>query len=71
MCCYICVRNINTKYSFVRELPYTSEKDADSAWRPNNENILKVPGSAKSSAKGGDARIKILQDMRGALVFKV
>jgi len=60
----LCVININSKYAFVRELPWTSKKNEDSAWRPNNKKVFKVPGSAKSSAKVRDAMIKILQDMR-------
>ena len=52
------------KICFVKELPFTPQKNKDSAWRPNNKKYTKVPGDAKSSAKVRDAMIKILQDMR-------
>ena len=48
----------------MKELTFTTKKNADSAWRPNNEKNYKVPGNSKSSAKVRAAMIKILQDMR-------
>ena len=53
-----------SKHAFVEELTFTSKKNADSAWRPNNKNIYKVPGNSKNSAKQRDALIKLLQGMR-------
>ena len=62
--CLLCVININSKYAFVKELPFTPQKNKDSAWRPTTKKVYKVPGTAKSSAKVRDAMMKILQDMR-------
>ena len=64
----LCVININSKYAFVRELTFTSTKK-DTAWKPRQKEIYKVPGSAKSSAKVRDSMIKILKDMRKEQTF--
>ena len=38
--------NINSKYAFVRELPYTNTKK-DTIWKPREKKVLKVPSYAK------------------------
>ena len=64
----LCVININSKYAFVRELTYTSKKK-DTAWRPREKTVFKVPTQAKNSKNVTTAMMKILQDMKAEQMF--
>ena len=64
----LCVININSKYAFVRELNYKN-KNKDTAWRPREKQIFKVPSHAKNYKNVTTAMMNILKDMKAEQIF--